>query len=118
MGTYSDLLKSKPTIIPEPISKVEDSSLSPLKESNIPTGESETQPTERFSERKNERVEPNLSSFPYKRRTKRYSFEFYDDQILAIKRLVYEANVSGENISQSDIVRAALDKYLKETEND
>lgn len=116
MGTYSDLLKSKPPVTSEPNSKTENSSVSSEPE-NIQE-KTLTQTTERFSERKSERPEPSLSPFPYKRRTKRYSFEFYDDQILAIKRLVYEANISGESISQSDIVRAAIDQYLKEQEND
>lgn len=116
MGTYSDLLKSKPPITSEPNLKTENSSSSSTLE-NVPE-ETQAQRTERFSERKSERPEPVLSPFPHKRRTKRYSFEFYDDQILAIKRLVYEANISGESISQSDIVRAAIDQYLKEQEND
>ncbi|MBA3920555.1 MAG: hypothetical protein H0X31_02130 [Nostocaceae cyanobacterium] len=114
MGTYSDLLQSKPTTS-EPNSTTERSSSS--KTGSLSDKKDQTQTAERFSERKTERLEPSPTPLPYKRRTKRYSFEFYDDQIMAIKRLVYEANLSGENISQSDIVRTALDEYLKKKEN-
>lgn len=113
MGTYSDLMQSKPTTPLKSNLKGSDSAQL-NKPENTPEEETKKQPSERFSVRKTEQSDPFLASFPYKRRTKRYSFEFYDDQILAIKRLVYEANLSGENISQSDIVRAALDEYLKE----
>lgn len=109
MGTYSDLLKPKQEN-PEPN---KDDADAPQDISETPSKNTvEPHNTERFSERKSERFEPESFSFPSKRRTKRHSFEFYDDQILAIKRLVYEATISGENISQSDIVRAALDEYL------
>ena len=110
MGTYSDLLQSKPKSS-DPNAKTEHPSSTEVE--LHPEKKEVIQPTERNSVRKSERLEPSSSSLPYKRRTKRYSFEFYDDQILAIKRLVYEANLSGENISQSDIVRTALDEYLK-----
>ena len=112
MGTYSDLMKSKPSVSPEPNAQAENASSLGTEDSD-PVKVFPSTETERFSERKTERPELRSSTLPYKRRTKRYSFEFYDDQILAIKRLVYEANLSGENISQSDIVRTAVDEYLQ-----
>lgn len=53
------------------------------------------------------------SDLPTKRRTKRYSFEFYEDQLLKLKQLKYRAEMSGERIFLSDLVRDALDQYLK-----
>ena len=70
--------------------------------------------SERFSERKTERTEKRTLPLPEKRRTTRYSFEFYDDQIMKIKRLKFEAEQTGQKITLSDIARQALDEYLKD----
>lgn len=72
--------------------------------------------SERISERKtvrnSERTENRTLSLPEKRRATRYSFEFYEDQIVKIKRLKYEAEQAGQKVSLSDIARQALDEYL------
>jgi hypothetical protein len=70
--------------------------------------------TERISERNSARTEKRTPSLPKKRRTTRYSFEFYDDQIVKIKRLKFEAEQTGQKITLSDIARQALDDYLKD----
>ena len=79
----------------------------------MPTAE-----TERFSERKSERTEMRSEirseGLPVKRLSRRYSFEFYDDQILTLKRLKHEAEMRGEKVTLSDIVRVALDRYLND----
>ena len=49
---------------------------------------------------------------PIKRRTKRYSFEFYDDQIQQIRMIKIKTEMKGESIAMSEIVRQALDQYL------
>ena len=49
---------------------------------------------------------------PVKRRTKRYSFEFYDDQIQQIRMLKIKTEMNGESIAMSEIVRQAIDQYL------
>ena len=82
---------------------------------------SEPQETERKSVRKSERTEirSDLNSatskgkIPVKRLSRRYSFEFYDDQILKLKQLKYEAGLAGKLLSLSDFVREALDEYLQ-----
>jgi hypothetical protein len=48
------------------------------------------------------------------RRTQRYSFEFYTDQIEAIRKLRARRELQGERLSLSDIVRAAIDRYLQQ----
>ena len=74
--------------------------------------------TEAKSERKSERTEIRSEfrtpSLPTKRRTTRYSFEFYEDQLVKIKRLKYEAEQSGQKLTLSDIARQAFDEYLKD----
>lgn len=73
--------------------------------------------TERKPVRKSERTQfrmENRSVLPIKRKTKRYSFEFYDDQLTRLKRLKNRVEMDGGNISLSDIVRQAVDNYLEE----
>jgi len=53
-------------------------------------------------------------NIPIKRRTKRYSFEFYDDQLLKLKTLKHRAEMRGERVYLSDMVREALDYYLRD----
>jgi hypothetical protein len=70
-------------------------------------------PSERNSERTLFRSENRTVDLPIKRRTKRYSFEFYEDQLTKLKKLKYQADISGESLSLSDMVRQALDRYLQ-----
>src|SRR5215207_3488049 len=97
MGTYTNLAQSPP---------VQPSKLNPVE------GNSATWPQSSVQNRP-ESLSSRLRNLPYKRRTKRSSFEFYEDQLLLLKKLVYEATVNGENLSQSDLVRTALDEFLK-----
>ncbi|MEO8391778.1 MAG: hypothetical protein ABI700_02195 [Chloroflexota bacterium] len=69
---------------------------------------------ERNSERTENRSEKHTEALPTKRRTKRYSFEFYDDQLIKLKHLKYQAEMDGKILSLSDIVRVALDAYLQD----
>jgi len=69
------------------------------------------------TENRTEEYPENRSEFhsiklPIKRRTKRYSFEFYDDQIQQIRMIKIRTEMNGESIAMSEIVRQALDKYL------
>jgi hypothetical protein len=70
--------------------------------------------TERNSERTVFRTEKRTVDLPTKRRTKRYSFEFYEDQITKLKTLKYQSEMAGENLKLSDMAREALDQYLKD----
>ena len=58
------------------------------------------------------RSELRSIKLPIKRRTKRYSFEFYDDQIQQIRMIKIKTEMKGESIAMSEIVRQALDQYL------
>ncbi len=87
----------------------------PLSTSQTPLPAQEK--TERNPERTDNRADyrtENRTVLPVKRQTKRYSFEFYVDQLTSLKRLKNHVEEKGENISLSDIVRQALDYYLKE----
>ncbi len=53
------------------------------------------------------------ATLPIKRQTKRYSFEFYDDQLTKLRQLKIEAEMRGERIVLSEMVRQAFDEYLK-----
>lgn len=73
---------------------------------------------ERTNEDANVRTE-NRSLFrtvdlPQKRLTKRYSFEFYEDQIIALKQLRVRAELDGRNLNLSQLVRHALDLFLEQ----
>lgn len=52
------------------------------------------------------------SPLPTKRLSRRYSFEFYDDQITRLKELKHQADLRGEKLTLSDVARKALDDYL------
>lgn len=88
------------------------------RETTSPTEMPMPRETERKSVRKYERTEVRTenrtASLPIKRSTKRYSFEFYADQITTLKQLKRQAEDRGENLTLSDIAREALDDYLKD----
>lgn len=69
--------------------------------------------SERSENRTNFRTENRSPLLPIKRKTKRYSFEFYDDQIMRLKRLQNRVESAGESIALSEMARLALDQYLK-----
>ncbi len=96
MGTYSTLLQSKP--------------VSP----STPSAQPQEVANERKTERTEIRSEDRTSqSLPIRRRSRRYSFEFYDDQIFRLQQLKREAEDRGEKVTLSDMARAALDQYLQ-----
>lgn len=66
------------------------------------------------TENRSEKRTLDLHSIPEKRNTRRYSFEFYDDQILKLKRLKYQAEIAGKRVNLSDFAREAFDQYLKD----
>lgn len=47
------------------------------------------------------------------RRTKRHSFEIYEDQLQSLRRLSAQATLDGQPQSMSEMVRTALDHFLK-----
>ena len=88
------------------------------KESLIYSTKSKSEkPTVRKSVRKSERSELRSENrtvqLPATRRTKRYSFEFYADQLITLKRMRAEAELAGKSINLSSVVRIALDEHLK-----
>ena len=123
MGTYSDLLKSTP---PSPRStqqsgtvgnpkSVEVHPQNTLTEEKTPDN-TEDRTNARYSERTVFRSDKRTVALPFKRKTKRYSFEFYEDQLTRLKRIKINAELSGESIALSEIVRTALDEYLQNKE--
>ena len=74
----------------------------------------ETERTDNRTEQRTEiRAENRTVQFPVKRLTKRYSFEFFEDQITHIKKIKIETELDGNRISLSEIVREALDHYFE-----
>lgn len=73
---------------------------------------------ERSEDRTENRSENRTATLPLKRRTKRYSFEFFDDQIVTLKQLKIKAEMDGEGLSLSEMVRAALDEFLKDKQKE
>ena len=74
--------------------------------------------TERKTVRKSDRSEKRTVMLPVRRSTKRYSFEFYEDQIARLRKIKTEAGLRGENIFLSEIVRQALDAYFHQQETE
>src|SRR5512142_487329 len=52
---------------------------------------------------------------PVRRKLVRHPFEFYEDQVAELRRISLEAQLRGEKTSMSEIVRRALDAYLRNT---
>ncbi len=52
---------------------------------------------------------------PGRRKLVRHPFEFYEDQVAQLRRISLEAQLRGEKTSMSEIVRTALDAYLRRT---
>jgi hypothetical protein len=98
MGTYSSLFKRKP-----------DQNVPAT--SSTPPGQDMAE-AERTKFRTEKRSEMRTDQLPIKRRTKRYSFEFYDDQIAKLKLLKRQAEDVGESHTLSDLAREAFDLYL------
>jgi hypothetical protein len=98
-GTYSKLFQ-KPSYSPPPKSD-------PIPAPQLQAAET-TSP-----DRTEIRSEKRTVQLPIKRKTKRYSFEFYDDQIFKLKQLKRDAEDEGELLTLSDMAREALDLYLK-----
>lgn len=114
MGTYSNLFKqtSAQAVKTPPASP----SAAASKRVLYPKPARETIPPERFSERTEKRTEKRseLPTLPIKRRTKRYSFEFYEDQLTRLKQLKRAAEDRGDSLSLSDMAREAFDLYLQQ----
>jgi hypothetical protein len=67
----------------------------------------------RISERTDILSEIRSVDLPVRRRTKRYSFEFFEDQIIRLRQMKIEAVMRGESIFLSQIVRQALDEFFE-----
>ena len=74
--------------------------------------------TVRKSARSEIRSENRSIDVPVRRRTKRYSFEFYEDQIIRLRQIKIETEMKGESIFLSEIVRQALDEYFEKHDSD
>ena len=91
-----------------------ESILNELKDGSVFFQKESSPPPQNSSEKRTDfRTEHRSNQLPIKRPTKRYSFEFYEDQIKYIKRLKIKTELAGKNISLSDIVRTALDYYFE-----
>ena len=74
--------------------------------------------TVRKSARTEFRSEKRSVDLPIRRNTKRYSFEFFEDQIIRLRQIKIEAEMKGESIFLSQIVRQALDEFFDKHDTD
>jgi len=51
---------------------------------------------------------------PVRRQLTRYAFEFYQDQVEELRRLSLEEKMQGGKGSMSEMVREAIDAYLRQ----
>jgi len=98
MSRYDVLLNDPKKQAPP---KEQQSSSAPLPQTNRPVAV----PTLRSNEEQ--------TSNPTKREFMRRSFEWYADQLRALKRLSLEEQLEGKEGNMSQMVRDALDDYLK-----
>ena len=113
-----DYKNQNPTREPEPIDV---SGVVPIKEkpqSQKIYERTENRTEDRSEIRTEERTETRTTGLPLKRITKRYSFEFFEDQITRLKQIKYQTEMTGERIAMSVIVREALDEYLHNRSED
>jgi hypothetical protein len=57
---------------------------------------------------------PQPARRPIHRTLQRRSFEFYADQLETLKTWSLQAQLLGEKVSMSEMIRAALDRYLRD----
>ena len=115
MNTYTKILKlKKGTFPPEAGNRTTPQPLETSDSPNDRTTERVGTPngrTDAAPERPNDRtVERGTKA----RKTERYSYEFYADQVEAIRKIRARRELAGETVTLSDIVREAVDAYLQE----
>ena len=73
-------------------------------------------PVERSTERPNDRSSERFVESPshHQRITRRYSFEAFDDQVRKLKTISMQAGINGDNLSISEMIREAIDGFLKQ----
>jgi hypothetical protein len=89
----------------------------PVKQEKRPTDDISVRNSERTENRSENRSVLSPSNVLSRRRTTRYSFEFYEDQILKLKEVKHRAEMNGAKVTLSDIAREALDQYLKDKDS-
>jgi hypothetical protein len=86
----------------------------PIKQEKKPSDDNSVRNSERTDFRSENRSVLSPSVLSSRRRTIRYSFEFFEDQILKLKNVKHRAEMNGVKVTLSDIAREALDQYLKD----
>lgn len=84
-----------------------------------PNARTDEQANARTDERPNERTgerpnAPTKSAKSAERAIIRHSFQFYQDQLIQLKRLRMQKELQGEVCHLSDLVRQAIDDFLAE----
>jgi hypothetical protein len=88
---------------------------SPALAAEVLQPEASEQPGSRANDRPGERSFARTPvRDPARRIITRNSFEIYEDQMEALRRLSYQEKMAGQVGSMSAMVRAAIDSYLKE----
>jgi hypothetical protein len=109
-----DYIDKDSALKPEPIDV---SGVVPIKEKTPATEKIYERTDKRTDDRSENRTELRTEirsvALPVKRITKRYSFEFFEDQITSLKGIKYRIEMTGERIALSVMVREALDAYLE-----
>ena len=82
---------------------------SPQTEAN---SEANTRTPVRTPERVNTRTGERLNARTGERKIIRHSFNIYQDQLEALKRMVARKTLQSESVNLSDLVREALDTFL------
>ena len=59
---------------------------------------------------------PRTPDHPRRRVTRRHAFDIYDDQLAALRRRSMQDRLSGGVGSMSQMVREALDRFIREAE--
>src|SRR4051812_10767371 len=102
--------KSKPPIQEAPVSKTpqqpvqETTQKEETEKPHVPVRPYERSPVRQYAR----------TDTPKRRHLIRHPFEFFEDQVAQLRRVTLEAQLRGEKVSMSEMVREAVDTYLKE----
>ena len=130
MGTYEALLKAQAQRTTQRSPRSERKKRQPAPPTTRPIDPSATRPTKSPPDESTDRstsrspvpstAQPTVPQTqpsparPIRRTLQRRSFEFYIDQLEALRHSSLESQLLGEGISMSEMIRTALDRYLRD----
>jgi len=118
MGIYTNLLHlTPPPKLSEPERNHQDLPKDTQLQNSPSTDPNRTVASAERNQQPNKRTVASTERTGARRSTIRYSFEFYVDQIEAIRRVRAQRELEGKKVGLSDIVRESIDQFLQNTDS-